>query len=157
MKHLFPAWDLKRGSHAHDESGACKTVAHGGLPLSSLVTNVVICSVLCVQEAGAITSVARSAWLPSSMQLPFILLPEAIIVFDNQAGDCCMVKWGRRTSKLYWSSYNQRKWCISTGEQELDKQMLPEGFFLHFLFPPRLKVLLRALEQCRMFLVNILS
>lgn len=29
MKHLFPAWDLKRGSYAHDENGACKTTPQG--------------------------------------------------------------------------------------------------------------------------------
>lgn len=29
MKHLFPAWDLKSRTQAHDENGACKTIAWG--------------------------------------------------------------------------------------------------------------------------------
>lgn len=29
MKHLFPALDLKRYTHAHDENGACEAVTHG--------------------------------------------------------------------------------------------------------------------------------
>lgn len=94
MKHLFLALDLKRYIHAHDENGACEAIAHGTAVqfLGDKCCNLLR---LCVQEAGAAASMACFAWPPRLLQLPFILLPREIIVFDNQAEDCYVVKWGR--------------------------------------------------------------
>lgn len=94
MKHLFPALDLKRYNRAHDENGACDLWGHPhGVAAQFLGDK--CCNLFCfhVQEAGAVASVACFAWPPRLLQLPFILLPREIIVFDSQAEDH-YVKWG---------------------------------------------------------------
>lgn len=57
MKHLFPALDLKRYTHAYDENGACEAITHGTAAqfLGDKCCNLLR---LCVQKAGAVASVA---------------------------------------------------------------------------------------------------
>lgn len=99
MKHLFPALDLKRYTHAHDENGACEAITHG---TATQFLGDKCCNLfhLCVQKAGAVASMACFAWPPLLLQLPFTLLPRETIVFDNLAEDHHTVKWGRGTHSV---------------------------------------------------------
>lgn len=57
MKHLFPALDLKRYTHAHDENGACEAITHHTADqfLGDKCCNL-LC--LCMQRTGAAASMA---------------------------------------------------------------------------------------------------
>lgn len=57
MKHLFPALNLKRYTHAHDENGAREAITHGAAAqfLGDKCCNLLH---LCMQKAGAVASTA---------------------------------------------------------------------------------------------------
>lgn len=57
MKHLFPALDLKRYTHAHDENGACEAITHH--TVDQLLGDK-CCNLLCLrmQRTGAAASMA---------------------------------------------------------------------------------------------------
>lgn len=57
MKHLFPALDLKRYTHAHDGNGAREAITHG---VAAQFLGHKGCNLLhlCMQKAGAVPSMA---------------------------------------------------------------------------------------------------
>lgn len=60
MKHLFPALDLKRYTHTHDENGACGVITQG---TAAQFLGYKCCNLLhlCMQKAGALASMASFA------------------------------------------------------------------------------------------------
>lgn len=56
MKHLFPAPDMKRGTHAHEENRACEALTHAAWAAQIQGNKCCHLSHLCMQEAGVFLS-----------------------------------------------------------------------------------------------------
>lgn len=88
IKHLFPAPDMKRGTHAQEESRACKALTHAAWAAQIQGNKCCHLFHLCMQEAGVLTSAAHirliseltaAAWSPGTKSSPWVLRgpPEA--------------------------------------------------------------------------------
>lgn len=59
IKHLFPAPDMKRGTHAHEENRACKALTHAAWAAQIQGDKCCHLFPLCMQEAGVLMAVAH--------------------------------------------------------------------------------------------------
>lgn len=81
MKHLFPAPDMKRGTHAHEENRAWKALTQA--PWAAQIQGNKCCHLfhLCTHETGVLTSSAcirltskltAAAWSPVTQSSPWV-------------------------------------------------------------------------------------
>lgn len=104
MKHLFPAPDMKRGTHAHEENRVCEALTHAAGAAQIQGNKCCHLFHLCMQEAGVLMSFTHirltseptaAAWSPLTQSSPWVLKghskarARALTICKGERSDVC--------------------------------------------------------------------